>query len=262
MPLEVASNANAVVLGLLVRLSAWGLLVICFWFSRILEKLGATVDDAKTQTKLFFWIFSVDAIITGMQSQGLPSDQYAILVSSAFAFGSILAIYSVFASKLARIGLTGKEMLIVLRKEKENRALYESALKLRPICVLNPRECLTQRKIPLLERENPEMVSSRAPRVSFEETIDQDGDNGGRFLSDVILASMASRPISRVSLRVQNSRRSAPHQHADTEQSHSVHPPSLSTQQPVVPQLTITQQPQQRSSSSVNANDAILASLN
>ena len=209
LPMEVASNPNSIVIGLMVRLTVWTLLAVCFWFTRILQRLGATVDDAKTMSKLFFWIFLSDATITGMQSAGLPSDHVSMLSSGAIAFGTITALHAVFSLKLARVGLTGKEMLQVLRKEKEMREFNQAALKARPLINCRSNSCCGKlsRKETQLEPVNPQAdipPSSRAPPMSFQDTAVGDGNEFYQepdgFLSDIILASMASRPVSHGSL--------------------------------------------------------------
>lgn len=143
-PLEVARNANSIVLGLMVRLSVWLLLFVCYSLTRVLNKLGATVDDAKTQTKLFLWIFLLDGIVTILQSLGLPTDDVGVLLSFGIAFGTVVALHSVFRPKITRLGLNGKEMLVTLRVEKETREMARGAWKRRsscPTCFLSCGRC-------------------------------------------------------------------------------------------------------------------------
>jgi hypothetical protein len=289
LPLEVASNPNSVVIGLFVRLTVWGLLVVCIWFTRILERLGATVDDAKIQSRLFFWIFFVDAIITGMQTNGLPQDHVAILLSGVIAYGTMSSLYAVYSIKLARLGLNGKEMLIILRREKETRELQKQAFKLRPIVRWpSPENLLCCNKLkskdsPVMEAGgNPQEMqfSSRAPRQSMQQTDNGDGgesedDAFGNdpFMSDAILASMASRPVSRVSLRLGGSVVPAGNQQSSVpiliggEGAGSIRASlnrdnhGSATVAPVRGLHETAQRGSQRRPSS-NANDLILASIN
>lgn len=125
LALEVSNKPNSVVLGVLVRISIWTLLAVSAWFASILEKLGATVDDAKAQTRYFVFVFFVELVLTLFQScaSRFPPLVTVLTITLSISFSSLLMLYTVFALKIQRLGLNGKEMFAALRLEKETREI-------------------------------------------------------------------------------------------------------------------------------------------
>ncbi|KAH9254193.1 hypothetical protein BASA81_007782 [Batrachochytrium salamandrivorans] len=125
LALEVSDKPNSVVLGVLVRISIWTLLAVSAWFARILEKLGATVDDAKAQTRYFVFVFFIELVLTLFQScaSRFPPLVTVLTITLSISFSSLLMLYTVFALKIQRLGLNGKEMFAALRLEKETREI-------------------------------------------------------------------------------------------------------------------------------------------
>jgi len=242
LPLEVAANANIVVVGLFVRLSVWMLLGICFWFTRILEKFGATVDDARIQSKVFFWVLFSDAVISGFQADGMPTDHVAILMSGNIAFSTIVGIYGVYRIKITRMGLSSKELLAALRRERQYKEIDALALKNNPMCRWPSRNncCRVKKVEEILGVANPQVEippSSRAPRLSMQDTFDGPEDV---FISDMILASM---PVSHPSLRISN-----PHMNPGNAHS-SLSYGVMNALEPMVPQTIIPMRSNQYTSS-------------